>query len=408
MWDNEVVSDIPAIPGPDGTAEQFLTVITTLIDQINHQNEIIQQLQATITELNARLGMDSSNSSKPPSTDGFKPAPKSLRQRSGRKPGGQAGHKGTTLQMTETPDQRIDHRADLCPECGTNLSGQPDTRIERRQVVDLPPIKATIVEHRFHHVTCPGCGHDIVPDLPGVTRQIQYGSNVNAFMAYLVNAQYLSESRCAQAMTELMGVDCSTPTVHHATSKASARLVGFTDWVKQHLSQAPVLHVDETSIKINGRNHWAHSASTPDATLIDVHPKRGRVADDDIGIIGSFHGILVHDAWKVYDTYPNVAGHQLCCQHALRELKAVTDYYHTNQPGQWCWADQVAHGIRLAIHDPATISRARAIIIDGLDPASTHHPPGKLGNKHRALAKRINERLDDYLRFATTDKEAYS
>jgi transposase len=410
------VSEIPVIPGPEGTADQFLAVIASLINEINQLNTVIadqteqnqqhqtmvNDLQATIADLNMRLATNSANSSKPPSTDGYKPAPKSLRRKTGRKPGGQPGHQGVTLELSETPDQIITHHLDVCPDCGTNLSGQAVTHVERRQIRDIPPIQPVTIEHQLAHVTCPGCGHDVTCDIPDLRRQIQYGPNANTLMAYLVNAQYLSISRTAQAMNEIMGIPCSTATVAHAAHKAAGRLAEFITWVKPHLADAPVLHVDETGFKVAGHTMWAHSASTPDATFIDVHPRRGRQADDTIGIIPAFGGVLVHDAWKVYDTYPNVAAHQLCCAHVERETQSVIDYYHSNYPGVWCWAQPIMKALGHVIADPSWVGQARVIIRDALDPSSMHHPPGKLGNKHRALARRLTDRIDDYLRFTTT------
>lgn len=403
---------VPEIPGPDGTAVEFLAVISALTGEVSAQRGLIEELRDTIrrqeeliTELRARLGRNSSNSSKPPSSDGLKPAPKSLRRPSRRKPGGQPGHEGKTVPMADRPDRVVEHRPARCAGCGTGLAGAGTAGVERRQVVDPPEIRPEVVEHRIHAVACPSCGRTTKAQAPeGAARQVQYGPNANALMVYLVAAQHLSIGRCAQAMAEIMGLPVSTATVTAAQTRAADAVAErFTPAVKQLLAGSHTPRADETGFKVGGRTMWAHSASNDEATLIDVHPKRGKQATDDIGVLPAFHGALVHDAWPAYDAYPGVAAHQLCDAHVPRELRAVSDWHHDNNPGAWCWADQCADALRAAINDPEDADRARRLITDALAADTLHnHPPGKLGNKHRALADRPTQRLDDYLRFTTT------
>ncbi|MCL2424185.1 MAG: IS66 family transposase [Micrococcales bacterium] len=392
------------VPGREGTAEQFLAVIGALTDQVAAQGELIAELRATVAELTARLGQDSSNSSRPPSSDGLRPAPKSLRRASGRKPGGQVGHKGSTLEMTDVPDQVVDHLPQRCGRCGHDLVGVLSASTERRQVVDLPPMAPVVTEHRLHEVTCPGCGAATRASAPaGVRRQVQYGPRTSALMAYLVDAQHLSVSRCAQAMSEVMGLPVATGTVQAVVARAAAVVdARFVPLVRDLLAAASVLHVDETGFKVAGTLAWAHSASDPHLTLIDVHAKRGRKAMDAVGVLPAFTGTLVHDAWAPYDTLGKVDAHQLCCAHVLRELRAVSDHHHDLDPRRWCWADQTAAALRTAIADPTAADQARKQITDALAATQLHHhPPGKLGAKHRALARRLSDRLEDYLRFTT-------
>ena len=432
------------IPGPDGTPEQFLAVINSLLAQNNQQaasiakmstqnnqqaasiakmsTQISQQtaliteltdtikqltdtitvLEATITDLRSQLGRNSSNSSKPPSSDEFKPAPKTLRRPSGRKPGGQAGHKGTTLPMNPHPNQVIDHHPTNCDHCGTTLDGIEPSKMERRQVVDLPPIEPVTTEHRLATTECHHCGHHTKAGPPyGVTRQVQYGPNALALMVYLVQAQHLSIKRCAEVMAEILGLPVSTATVVAAQERAWARIGDdFVPLARQQLIDSPTLHVDETSLKVTGNNLWVHSASNRIFTLMDVHRKRGSEGTNHLGVLPDFIGYLVHDAWAPYDNYPGVKAHQLCNAHLLRELQAVIDWHHHNWPNQWCWAEQVADAIRSVIHKPGDADKARSQILGALNATSRHHyPGGKLGDKHRALIKRLTNRMEDYLRF---------
>jgi len=424
------MSETPVIPGPDGTPQQFLAVITELLAQISQQTALnskltarnsrhtdliseltatvkqltdtVTILEATITDLKAQLGQDSSNSSRPPSSDRFKPTPRPLRRPSGRKPGGQAGHQGTTLPMNPHPDHVIDHCPANCDNCGTTLNGIEPSKTEQRQIVDLPPIRPVTIEHRLATIKCPHCGHPTKASAPyGVTRQVQYGPNALAFMVYLVQAQHLSISRCAEVMAEILGLPVSTATVVTAQVRALDKIEDdFIPLAKKQLTDSPILHVDETGLKVAGRRAWVHSASNQHFTLMDVHRKRGSEGTNHLGVLPGFKGCLIHDAWAPYDNYPLVAAHQLCTAHLLRDLQAVIDWHQDNRPTKWCWAVQVADSIRLAIHDPSQADQARTRILSAIKATGRHHHPGgKLGNKHRALIKRLINRLEDYFTF---------
>jgi len=391
-------------------ADELVALVRTQAGQLEQQRELIEvlraqvvELQATVGDLRARLGQDSSNSSRPPSSDGLKPVPRSLRRGSGRKPGGQPGHAGSTLQTTDSPDRVVDHRPGRCGRCGHDLVGVPAVGFERRQVVDLPPVVPVVVEHRLHQVACPACGKTTrAPGPAQVTRQVQHGPRARALMAWLVDAHYLSVSRCAQAMGEAMGLHVSTGTVQAAADRAAAVLTDrFVPVARDLLRAADVLHADETGFKVAGTLAWAHSVSDPRTTLVDVHAKRGTKAMDQIGVLPGFTGTLVHDAWAPYDTYTSIGAHQLCCAHVLRELRAVVDR-HAHPAGAWCWAAQVADALSTIIADPATLTDGRRLIRSALAAADQDpDPPGKTGTKHAALRRRLTAREPDYLRFAT-------
>ena len=368
-----------------------------------------------IAELEDRLRKTSRNSSRPPSGDGLaKPPPgsRSLRKKTGRKPGGQDGHPGQTLAQVAKPDREERHEPACCGRCGAGLAGQPVTGVERRQVFDLPQVKVKVTEHQLIEREC-GCGRRTRGTAPqGACAPVQYGPRIAAIIIYLYAGQFLSKKRTAQALGELFGIPLSSGTVAALTARAAGRLDGFLERVRENITASEVAGFDETGFRVAGRLHWVHCARTGRYTLLMVHPRRGTRAMEAMRILPGFAGVAVHDAWAPYDTYAT-ADHQLCCAHALRELQAVTD---AAPEGRWCWAAQAAEALTTmqalvsdAIsqgHDAvdtaavaAQIHRYRSAALLGA--RQTAARSGKLMKKHHALARRLLGRQDDYLRFTT-------
>ena len=373
----------------------------------------LAEARERIAELEARLRQNPRNSSKPRSSEGLaKPAPRprSLRKRSGRKPGGQDGHKGMTLAQVARPDREVRHEPGCCGRCGAGLAGRPVTGVERRQVFDLEPVRAEVTEHQLIERQC-GCGHRTKAAAPqGTAAPVQYGPRTAAIIVYLHAGQFLSKERTALALGELFGIPCSSGTVAALTARAAGRLDGFLEHVRGQIAASEVAGFDETGFRVQGRLAWVHCARTSRYTLLTVHSRRGRQAMEAMGILPRFAGIAVHDAWAPYDTYA-APDHQLCCAHALRELQAVTD---AAPEGRWCWAVQAAEALtRMQQLISEAISQGR----DATDPAAlaaqvrlfrsaaligaaqTAARSGPLMKKHNALARRLSDRQDDYLRF---------
>jgi transposase len=373
----------------------------------------VATLQAEVAELKRRLGLNSQNSSRPPSSDPpfTKPAPKSLRRRSGRKPGGQSGHPGSTLAQVADPDEVLCHEPGPCGGCGGDLSGAPQVGVERRQVFDLPPIKVRVTEHQLITRRC-GCGTSTCASPPaGVAAPVQYGPQIAAIILYLYVGQFLSKKRTAQALAELFGTPVSEGTVAGMTRRAAGGLGGFLGHVTDRLAEAEVVGFDETGLRVAGGLAWVHCARTDRYTLITCHPKRGRAGIEDAGVLSRFRGIAVHDAWAPYDTYTDAA-HQLCCAHAVRELRAAADAAPTRNG--WHWATQAADAL-VAIQKLVTDAAAEAGAADTdalgiqihafrcatlIGAAQTRARSTPIMRKHHALARRLVERHDDYLRFA--------
>ena len=376
---------------------------------------MVEQLRAENAELTWQLAQNSRNSSKPPSSDSpfAKPAPKSLRRKSGRKPGGQPGHPGSTLALVGKPDERLRHEPGPCTGCGADLVNAPEVGMERRQVFDLPPMTVRVTEHQLIARRC-GCGTTTCGTAPkGVTAPVQYGSRITAIILYLYVGQFLSKKRTAQALAELFGTPVSEGTVATVTNRAADRLKGFLEEVTDHIAGSEVAGFDETGLRVAGRLHWVHCARTSKYTLITCHPKRGSEGIDAAGVLTRFRGVAVHDVWAPYDSYVDVE-HQLCCAHALREMQAVTD---TAEPdADWCWATQASDAL-VAIQKLVVDAIARgadAVDPDALDKqvqlyrcavqigiTSTAARSDKVMRKHNALARRLLDRQDDYLRFTT-------
>ncbi len=375
----------------------------------------LAEARERIAELEARLRQNPRNSSKPPSGEGLgKPAPRprSLRKKTGRRPGGQDGHKGATLMQVARPAREIRHEPGCCGRCGAGLEGRPVTGVERRQVFDLPPVRAEVTEHQLIEREC-GCGQRTRGTAPqGAEAPVQYGPRIAAIIVYLYLGQFLSEQRTAQAVAGLFGTPLSSGTVAALAARAAGKLDGFLEHVREQIAASEVAGFDETGFRVEGRLHWVHCARTGKYTLLMVHPKRGKEAIRAMGVLPSFTGVAVHDAWASYDTY-TAPDHQLCCAHAQRELQAVTD---AAPAGQWCWAAQAAEALttmqdlvreaisqgRGAVH-PAALARQirlyRSAVLAGASQNAARSGP--LMRKHHALARRLLDRQDDYLRFTT-------
>jgi transposase len=201
-------------------------------------------------------------------------------------------------------------------------------------------MRIEVTEHQLIEREC-GCGHRTKGRAPeGAEAPACYGPRVAATIIYLYIGQFLSKKRTAQALAELFGVPLSSGTVAAITGRAAGRLDGFPDRVRERIAASEVAGFDETGFRVDGRLAWVHCARTGKYTLLMAHPKRGKQAIEAMGVLPSFTGIAVHDAWAPYHGYVG-ADHQLCCAHALRELQAVAD---AAPEGQWCWATQAAEG----------------------------------------------------------------
>jgi transposase len=376
-------------------------------DRNAKQQKLIARLTAKVAELSAKLGLDSTNSSKPPSQDPPGAKQRSLRGKSTRNPGGQKGHQGAALPQVENPDETIVHRPKNCHGCGHEFAADqaPVGDVDKRQLFDIPPISVHVTEHQLLTLKCPGCGSKSKAPAPaGLNAPTQYGPRVAAFGVYLTNRQYLPYDRTVELFADIFNLPLSPATITKWVNQAATRInADFKPVASRLLAASQVVHADETGFKISGKLWWAHSASSPTATWIQAHPKRGREAMDAIGILEHVTGVLVHDAFGTYFQYDGAADHQLCCAHLLRELQAVQDN-HNHEGRHWCWAEQTATALKTLIHDPVSgLDYQKALITSATQAAVSEdpEPDNKIGKKHLALIRRIEERLPQYLLFTT-------
>jgi len=302
---------------------------------------VIARLEARIAELEARLGANSRNSSKPPSSDGYsKPTPKkrSLRRFSGRKPGGQQGHEGAHLERVAVPDRQIPHEPEACDGCGEDLS---DAEVveggETRQVFDIPEeLALEVIEHLAQQRRCARCGRVSAGRFPaGVTAPAEYGPGLRALGVYLIVFQHVPYERACGLLRDLMHAEISTGTLSAWVDKAAAGLTEFDERLRCLLTEQPVAHFDETGLRIAARLGWVHSASTETLTRYTVHAKRGSEAMNQAGVLTEFQGVAVHDGWKPYRAYEQ-ATHALCGGHHLRELLAAEEAGQAWASGMGC------------------------------------------------------------------------
>src|SRR5208283_1079532 len=280
----------------------------------------IERLRAEVAELRRRLGLDSSNSSKPPSSDGLKKKPRvlgSLRTRTGKRSGGQKGHRGDTLRQVAEPDVIVEHAAEQCAHCQARFLAASKIGEEKRQVFDLPEKPLIVTEHRAAIHDCPACGLRTRADFPeGVVSPAQYGERVKAAAVYLNAQQLVPEERTAQVLQDLFGAAgaCGASVAGWVRRKAEA-LAPVYRGIGACVTAAPVRCLDETGFRIAGTTRWLHTASTPTHTFYRADEPRSALPE----LQG---GVVVHDHWRAYYALENV-DHAFCNAHLLRELQAV-------------------------------------------------------------------------------------
>jgi len=376
-----------------------------LLQQARTQPEVLVEhclhLERQVAELKDRLAQTSRNSHQPPAADGLaKPPPRSLRTPSGRKPGGQPGHPGSTLQPVPKPDQVHLHRLDRCPcgQCGgVSLRGQPVLDHERRQVFDLPPLQLEVTEHQAEIKQCPVSGRRVRASFPpGVEAPVQYGPHFRGLTLYLFNQQLLPFDRLRQTCLDLFGQPLSLGTLTQTNLRAYEALDSVQGAIQRGLTQAPVVHVDESGLRVAGRLHWLHVACTAELTFYGVHDRRGVEAMDALGVLPHCRHWLVHDAWRPYFKYE--ALHALCNQHLLRELKFLAEEHHQRWAADLSrflcdWKDdpRTAQGLDEA-QFKQTHARYRRLLRQG----RLHHPRRASGRTAQSKAANLLDRLEDY------------
>jgi transposase len=333
--------------------EAVVALVTSLLEQVTTQEQTIARLSGTITQLTARvqdledrLSRSSHNSSQPPASDGFlkQPRTRSLRKRSGKPSGGQEGHAGHTLTLTDSPDEVTLHRPTHCASCGASLDGvPPNGEPARHQVIDLPPLRLHTVEHQVERVCCPVCLHLTVGQCPSEAIQpVQYGPVLKAWAVYLRIYQLLPSKRTCELLSDLFegGPTPGEGTVACALQECAAQLQekGVLTSIREGVAHSEVGHFDETGLYVADKRYWLHVACTSVLTYYYWHPKRGKEGSGAAGVLPHFVGTAVHDAYAPFWAYG--CPHALCNAHLLRELIFVAERHKQE------WATQMQELLR--------------------------------------------------------------
>jgi transposase len=324
-------------------------LITFLLNQIDELKQIITAQKTEIEELKTELSdyktqKNSNNSSKPPSS-GFGKVKKtrSLKKGSGKRVGGQPGHKGSSMEMVPNPDCTQEHFPCYCNCCGSDLSGVVPELFGKRQVVDIPEVALTVTEHRVYKKEC-NCGCVSKGSYPtGVDAPICYGKNTQALVAYLSSRQYVPYKRLEEMLRNVFGLNICQGSIKNIIDKTSDRLMPMYETIRKSVLNSPVVGGDETSVNINGKNHWVWTFQNDEATFIGIHPQRGYNAIEDLVPEGFSHTTIVSDCWASYFK-TNAKSHQICTSHILRELQYLTERYK-NQT----WPGRMARLIKVAL-----------------------------------------------------------
>ena len=407
--------------------EEMLVLVKTQNEQLTELQEIIAAKDAEIAALTAQVAAltgrieelthkkNSSNSSTPPSAERLdKPAPRSMRTKSGRKAGGQAGHKGIGMKIDRKPDKTIPHHPEQCMGCPH--AGQCQYKVSGTRYEYEVIVKTELIAHQV--LSCGCCkltGERAEGKFPAhITGTKQYGCGVAALSCALLTVGYMSVDR-VQKLLGSLGIPISRGTIQGMLGKIASRVETTVDQIKRRIEQLPVAHFDETGLRVAGLLYWLHCACNEEYRFYSVQEKRGSEAMDAIGILPNFQGVAVTDFWGPYQKYDNVL-HAMCCQHLEREL------IYAEEIGNQTWAKLLRELLQTMCHRRKVLqaegygSFPEAELTEYLDRYDTlvalgietnpipERKPGKRGRpargKIRCLLDRFSDFKEDILRFA--------
>ena len=359
-------------------------------EQLEKKNELLEEENKLLKRDNAILKeklekyenpKNSNNSSIPPSKDEnrfFRS--KSLRKKTGRKPGGQQGHEGTTLEMVSNPDEIIDHIPVYCTCCGKDIQSVPGEFVERRQVIDIPPIQPVITEHRVYKKTCT-CGHITISSFPdGVQAPVSYGPMIESLAGYFHSRQYIPFLRMQELFRDIFSVPISEGGIHCLLDRLSTKALPLYYRIRDMVIKSPVVGTDETGGRLNGKKIWIWTWQNDRLTWLHGTNNRGYKTIEDNFPKGFKDAVLVHDCWKSH-FQTDVQTHQLCTAHLLRELNYLDERYGHRWTGSF-----------------------RKVILDGielkkkLDPGDYYRPLRERTDLENKLKELLTCRLDEKLK----------
>lgn len=389
--------------------EDLILIILALQGQVQELQQTVAKQTAEIQELRDQLAKNSRNSGQPPSSDGLKkPRTRNLRRKNGRRSGGQEGHAGHTLKMVDEPDHVEHYEVSACPECAADLQAMEACEFERRQVFDVPPVHIEVTEHRADIKVCPQCGARVKAKFPSdVTQPVQYGLRIKAQAAYLNNYQLIPLARTCELLGDFYGHTPAEALILDANAAVVDQIEPSLEATQRQLIASPVVHFDESGLRVEGKLNWLHVASTEWLTYYSVHPHRGQAGMRAMGILPVLQGRAMHDHWQPYFTFAHCQ-HALCNAHHLRELQFVVDQYQ--QP----WAKEMSHmlldikaEVEAAPPEHTSLAPQRLthfeqrydeLISQGLEanPPPASPLPKKRGRKKQSPPKNLLDRLQQF------------
>ena len=330
-----------------------------------------------------------------------------MREKSGKKSGGQIGHKGTTLKQVENPYRIKTHKVSQYPDCKADLSNIATEGVNKRQVFDIPKkIKSLVTEHQFEIKHCPKCNKKVrAQDFKFAKAPVQYGPTCKAVVAYINTHNLVPEKRTAQIMKDLFGLPMSVATVESIAKTCAETVSPVVEEIKERLKNVPVKGADESGFRINNKTNWLHTLCNNQFVHYRASEKRG-------DILEGINETVVHDHFASYFSKMKNVKHAMCNAHHLRELKAVKEI--DKEP----WAEHLFHlllfGNNFVKQTPQNIDvdwlekfkkRFTQIIEEAL---GYHEDLGVLNKPKRGHVKRrpghnlllrLQSHLDDVLRF---------
>jgi len=317
-------------------------IAATILMKIAQLEEDLIKANVEIKRLKEIIDKDSSNSSKPPSTDNkLRKKPTSKKNTIKKKRGGQQGHSGRTLKMVENPDKVVVLEVATCA-CGHSLDKVRSSKMIKRQSFDLPEIKMMVTQFEQHTKVCPCCSSVNTRAFPkSVTATTQYGDNLRSFIAYCNTYQMIPYDRISEMIEDLTSHRLSNGTIYNTLNSYHKKLESYEEHIKVLADKEKVIHCDETGVNVKGTLHWIHTVSSDVMTYYMLHTKRGTVAMDTMDVLPKYKGIAVHDHWSPYNKYS--CKHSFCNAHHLRELNFIS------QSEKVIWSENM-HGLLTTIN----------------------------------------------------------
>jgi transposase len=313
-------------------------IIKELLRRIDRLEAEVKELRKENSYLRSEMEKykhtkNSSNSHMPPSKDENRPQRnQSLREKSDKTVGGQTGHEGKTLMMTENPDEILKEIPDYCSQCGKDLIEVEGVFVERKQVLDIPPIKPVYKEYQVYSKMC-CCGHTTVSKFPhGVIAPIQYGANTEALVSYLHSRHYLPFRRMEEFMNDVFRLPISEGGLHCLLNRFTEKARFLYEEIKNRIEKSESIGTDETGAKVNGKKHWYWTWQSENLTYIHHSFNRGIKTIQDVFENGLPNSILQHDRWTSH-FHCQAKGHQLCLSHLLRDLNYIEELYNNEWAG---------------------------------------------------------------------------